>query len=1384
MIHPYRHLHRPGHSLHAYHWRGASWSLVAVLGGALAIPALAAGPDGVERLLPAHASQPSQVGIDMARDNGRFVSRYQAVVSGGGTGFLISGNKVSFERPSSWLHVQGEGSSGILARGDDAVITLANGGTVSAGASGIRVQGRQVTLRMGRALETVDPGSRGVWLEGSLARFSGGGIGNVGQSATGILVSGSQADIELKDPPSLVWGAPPVVSTIRDGGTGIRVDGSRASIHLQDTERIQGRDSTGVFVAGTANTLYREGGKSEVLDGGSGVVIQGMLNRAVVTGGTISASGNGTVGIVLRNPDLQTRESSFADYRQAHRGVNNLVLQTGSRVIVKNSAVGVHLLDEYAALADLGGNIRVDGPGTALKVGGTETWIRTNARAINGLSGSIVARGPGASGMAAEAAALRYISHYAGQELPPPLPALLNLGRIDIDPVNLPAGGAKPARPIAARPVNALEFGMSVSRGRDRSTHAVNEGVITVSNAGVAMIATSPGSRVTNQGVINLQATPGVWMRGYSLFGMAALDGATAVNDHTGIINVNSDNAKAFHVDSRSTLLNHGIVNLKGSQILADHVQMGWPGWRTAPPADEDAAQVVNSSPRDLAGARLTVGGVDIGSWRHLNTSTLTRGVLQVENGAIFTNEGTVSAMRLVSAGSVRNMARGYMALTQASQILDKGQLLNDGTLALDQPLVIGGAVINRDGGQLLLSGNASISAAQGAFINRGTLLAERAVQGGKRNAIYVGDGEHANAGALTARGGYGVLMSTGSRKKGRDLFFNSGSIDFTASNGTVNALYVNNHNGHDILNGYGGTITVRGSNAVAMRSNADSQLVNRGVINLGVEGTTDTGMVAMVLGPNARGAAIVNDTSGVINIYARKSHAFLVADSRSNRKSYSGQEDNSNRVLINRGQVNLWCRDNSCGIFKSANAVDVTGTARDSSFIFNSGIRALDSGTVRRTVRSLAGYVIGTRPDGGAGTLSGNHLDASGVTVDTGFAAATTARQASFAKVLRGERIDGIEQIRSRSAAWRAQAYRDADGDVGVTLTKHDYRDLVPQASLRPVAAALERGYDGGELFRSLELGSAAAIGQALHQLSGAGIASTLKPLRTLEQRFVRLEHDMPENRAGFGLRLVGSRHGQPEARLGSSSYDLVALRQRFEFGRHARLTAHYGFASVKPGRHAADAGLDGHSQLFGLHYTQVLGRGPTLEGAFRYAQHRIETRRTLRYGDVDLRPQASQRRDQFSHRLALVLPPLPIGGLALEPLFGLALRHQHDAALTERDAGAYALRLSASHDSAVEGVFGLRFRYDATERRSGRGWRADAELQGRPTLYRQAGVREIRFVTAPGARFSRTETGDRFGYEARLGLGHQGRSSHFGLAAYLGHSDRGVSTRFAYLF
>ncbi len=45
--------------------------------------------------------------------------------------------------------------------------------------------------------------------------------------------------------------------------------------------------------------------------------------------------------------------------------------------------------------------------------------------------------------------------------------------------------------------------------------------------------------------------------------------GATAINDQTGVININVDTGQAFYNDGTGIILNYGEINLNGAKLIA-----------------------------------------------------------------------------------------------------------------------------------------------------------------------------------------------------------------------------------------------------------------------------------------------------------------------------------------------------------------------------------------------------------------------------------------------------------------------------------------------------------------------------------------------------------------------------------------------------------------------------------------------------------------------------------------------------------------------------------------------------------------------------------------------------------------------------------------------
>lgn len=120
----------------------------------------------------------------------------------------------------------------------------------------------------------------------------------------------------------------------------------------------------------------------------------------------------------------------------------------------------------------------------------------------------------------------------------------------------------------------------STSTQPNNSAQAINTGNITVNNSGFGMLALKGGT-VTNQGTITLTADATTVSDGRDsgatqLVAMGAYKGGTAINDTTGIININTDIGRAFYNGgSGNVIVNKGTVNYMGSAIGNGDVHMG-----------------------------------------------------------------------------------------------------------------------------------------------------------------------------------------------------------------------------------------------------------------------------------------------------------------------------------------------------------------------------------------------------------------------------------------------------------------------------------------------------------------------------------------------------------------------------------------------------------------------------------------------------------------------------------------------------------------------------------------------------------------------------------------------------------------------------------------
>ncbi|WP_219049996.1 hypothetical protein, partial [Escherichia coli] len=87
--------------------------------------------------------------------------------------------------------------------------------------------------------------------------------------------------------------------------------------------------------------------------------------------------------------------------------------------------------------------------------------------------------------------------------------------------------------------------------GAGKNATAINQlgGVITIYNAGAGMAAYGVSNTVINQGTINLEKNGNYddSLAANTLVGMAVYEHGTAINDQTGVININVGTGQAFY---------------------------------------------------------------------------------------------------------------------------------------------------------------------------------------------------------------------------------------------------------------------------------------------------------------------------------------------------------------------------------------------------------------------------------------------------------------------------------------------------------------------------------------------------------------------------------------------------------------------------------------------------------------------------------------------------------------------------------------------------------------------------------------------------------------------------------------------------------------------
>ena len=250
-----------------------------------------------------------------------------------------------------------------------------------------------------------------------------------------------------------------------------------------------------------------------------------------------------------------------------------------------------------------------------------------------------------------------------------------NAGQITLDALWVDADDTTTLRSNIGNDARSYGVGMAVGTntysGPRKNATAVNKqgGVITVYNAGIGMAAYGASNTVINEGIINLEknANYDSSLGADSLIGMAAYKSGTAINEQSGVININADNGQAFYSDGTGTILNYGTICVNTNCLTGNdynetdsYTSLLYTGGdvitaqnetqnltQKASINDKKEGNVVNSG--SLSGADIAISSGEL-----VNTSTGTINNAIIINDGELSNEGSVAKVTL-NAGTFGN---------------------------------------------------------------------------------------------------------------------------------------------------------------------------------------------------------------------------------------------------------------------------------------------------------------------------------------------------------------------------------------------------------------------------------------------------------------------------------------------------------------------------------------------------------------------------------------------------------------------------------------------------------------------------------------------------------------------------------------------------------
>ena len=1331
-------------------------------------------------------------------------------VSGNNNDITLDGQLTMVVDSETTSHIYGEydgtqeNITGLVVTGDSNTVTL-NGGVQFKGETNTLINGDDIaSTRQGvghTPLIQVD-GHSSVYLNGDSV-------------ISGDFPVGYTSVIQLSNGAALEIGDDAVFSTQGVGVFDHYFDGAPAIINVSS-----GSTAINKGTVDTANVRFIQANGE---------------NSTAVNGGSIA----------LHQYDYSTPTNSTPE-----PGSMALLGRQGASV-TNNGVITAKVMEQHSVL-NLSSSMGVTGPD--IPNNQTDSMVAIQAYidsyALNSESGIVDMYGRGSIGMSA-------IDNSTTE----------NAGKISIDALWLDVNDTTQLRSdIPGNTARNYAMGMSVGTDSYSGTRinatAINKesGVITLYNAGAGMAAYGSSNTVINQGTINLEKNENYddSLGANKLVGMAVYNGGTAINDQTGVININAEIGQAFYNDGSGTIVNYGTICTFGvcqsgneyndTDNFTSLIYTGGDTFtesgeaatlnRTAVVTNKQAGNVVNSG--TLSGEQITIlsGVLE-------NTSDgVINNFVALDNGAVINNNGVMKNNVDVNGGTLNNAGEMTAQITMyagadsslvnntgtVSKVVQKSGVFNNSGIVTERITLAGGvfnnqtdgtvkkgaaltgtAVVNNDGTWNLGSNSEGNNAGMlevnndAIFNNSGEFTLDNS-----KNAVHINQsGTLYNTGhmAMSNSSHNGAVNMWG----GNGRFINDGTIDVSAKSlvvsasnaGDQNAFFWNQDNGvinfdHDSASAVkfthsnfiaqnDGTMNISGTGAVAMEGDKNAQLVNNGTINLGTEGTTDTGMIGMQLDANATADAVI-ENNGTINIFANDSFAFSVL----------GTEGH----VVNNGTVVIADGVTGSGLIKQGDSVNVEGVngnngnntevhygdytlpdvPNTNTVSVTPGSDAVDGG-----MNNLNGYVVGTSADGSAGKLKVNNASMNGVGINTGFTAGTADTTVSFDNVVEGSNLTDADAITSTSVVWTAKGSTDASGNVDVTMSKNAYTEVATDASVNDVAKALDAGYTNNELYTSLNVGTTAELNSALKQISGSQATTVFREARVLSNRFSMLADAAPKMGNGLAFNVVAK--GDPRAELGNNTeYDMLALRKTIDLSESQTMSLEYGIARLDGdgAQKAGDNGVTGgYSQFFGLKHQMAFDNGMSWNNALRYDIHQLDSSRSVAYGDVSKTADTNVKQQYLEFRSEGAKTFEPREGLKITPYAGVKLRHTLEGGYQERNAGDFNLSMNSGSETAVDSIVGLKLDYAGKD-----GWSASATLEGGPNLSYSKSQRTASLAGAGSQHFN-VDDGQKGGginSLASVGVKYSSKESSLNLDAYHwkedGISDKGVMLNFKKTF